>query len=331
MRSVGARMGVNLRRAAGARAPRIGRADAERVKERGQEAVGRSTGAAIVTHAVGAMVQLLLRQGRRCSLPGRTLRPKDRIHTNVRPWSRAQHPQYTHSTVRLSTRQSAPDTTPVMGRGGSVPSPGGSNTREGATTAARQALTLFSKEGLPERLNGIPALLQVRSPLHRASRMSCRPNADAPLAQHTGRDGVQPQTNRKLRRAGDGAPRASWSRHGAQAHGHGEGPAASVLSRNVFEPPPGSRAMLHATVDWQGTCPLSRWMYDWYGAGGERRRFATRCLLTPLLWTYVCRCSNATVDVTGARFPVVPRRRSRRGLLVCSICPAGAVPLVVVQ
>ena len=57
MRSVGARMGVNLRRAAGARAPRTGRADAERVKERGREAVGRSTtGAAIVTHAVGAMV-----------------------------------------------------------------------------------------------------------------------------------------------------------------------------------------------------------------------------------------------------------------------------------
>lgn len=74
--------------------------------------------------------------------------------------------------------------------------------------------------------------------------------------------------------------------------------------------------MLHAAVDWQGTCPLSRWTYDWYGAGGERRRFAARCLLTPLLWTYVRRCSNAAVDVTGARCPVVPRRH--RGLLLRS-------------
>jgi len=54
-----------------------------------------------------------------------------------------------------------------MGRGGDLPSPGGSNTLEGATTAAQQALTLPpNAEGFSESLNTIPALLQVRSPLH---------------------------------------------------------------------------------------------------------------------------------------------------------------------
>ena len=56
MRNAGARMGVNLRRAAGARALREGRAEAESVKERGLEAVGRSDSGAATAGMIADML-----------------------------------------------------------------------------------------------------------------------------------------------------------------------------------------------------------------------------------------------------------------------------------